>query len=180
MVTKIASLTEQKGHEILIEAAGIIVEKNRNVIFLIVGDGPRKEELIGLVNEKKLSNYFIFTGIRNDIPKIFKITDIFVLSSHWEGLPITVLEAMASKIPVVVTDVGGNEEVVLNNKTGIIVPPNSPIGLGKALNILIHDKDLRYIFGKNARKRLALNLPANCSAGRSSSLPHIWRKSEAT
>jgi glycosyltransferase involved in cell wall biosynthesis len=154
VLTNIASLTLQKGHEILIEAAGKIIEKNRDVVFLIVGDGPRKNQLTDLVNQKGLSNYFIFTGIRNDVPKLLKITDIFVLASHWEGLPITVLEAMASKVPVVVTNVGGNREAVINDYSGILVEPNNPHALSKAIASLIKSKELRKKMGANGKRRI--------------------------
>ena len=153
VITKIASLTEQKGHEILIQAAKKIVKNIKNVRFLIVGEGNRKNELTQLVSKKKLENFFIFTGIRNDVPKILSITDIFVLSSHWEGFPISILESMACGLPVVVTNVGGNSEAVIHGETGILVPAEDFTALSNAIIYLIRNKNVMLEYGKAGKER---------------------------
>lgn len=160
VVTKIASLITQKGHEVLIDAAEIVTKKVKNVKFLIVGDGPRKENLLRLVNEKELKNFFIFSGIRNDVPKLLNITDIFVLSSHWEGFPMTILEAMASGKAAIVTDVGGNREAVVHAETGYLVKKGDSLAIANAIIELALDKNMRTAMGKAGKDRLLNNFTA--------------------
>ena len=86
--------------------------------LLIVGDGELKSNLLKLCAELGLDNKVLFLGHREDVPSLFNLMDIFILSSRLEGCSISILEAMASEKPVVVTRVGGNPELVLEGKTG--------------------------------------------------------------
>jgi glycosyltransferase involved in cell wall biosynthesis len=103
------------------------------VQFLVVGDGPLRGFLEPMVEERGLQGHVVFTGIREDVPAILRHTDVFVLASLTEGLPITLLEALASEVPVVATCVGGIPEVVDDGVTGIVIPPADPGALRQAI-----------------------------------------------
>lgn len=154
VVGNIASLTVQKAHETLFGAGKIVLDNNPEVIFLIVGDGPRKQELNTVVDGMGLRHRIIFTGIRNDVPALLQFMDIFAISSDWEGLPMTILEAMASGTPVVATDVGGNAEAIIDGETGYIVPRGNSEELARCLNILINRADKRVAMGRKGKERV--------------------------
>ncbi|HIE44065.1 MAG TPA: glycosyltransferase, partial [Candidatus Omnitrophica bacterium] len=140
VIGTVGRLHPQKGHMFLIKAAEKLLKENSSVLFLIIGKGYLKAELIKKVDSLKLNNYFLFLGDREDIPELFSSMDIFVLASLREGFPNTVLEAMASSLPVVATEVGGISEIVIPNETGFIVPPANPSVLSHALSILVNDR----------------------------------------
>jgi len=151
---KIASMYPQKAHEILFEAIKKVTAEISGARFLIVGDGPRSDELKQMVHKMGLDRYVIFTGIRSDVKGLLAFIDVFVLSSNWEGFPITILEAMGSGTPVVVTDVGGNREAVVNKETGYLVEHGNPEKLAIALIKIGKDEALRRRMGQNANMRL--------------------------
>jgi glycosyltransferase involved in cell wall biosynthesis len=116
---------------------------------MIVGDGPQKEYITNLVKNLGLEKNFIFTGFRHDIPNVLSAMDIFVIPSISEGLPTSLLEAMASGKACVVTDIG---LPVRDKETGLIVPPKNPEKLAQALKILIQNPKLREQLGHRAQK----------------------------
>jgi glycosyltransferase involved in cell wall biosynthesis len=158
IVTVIGSCEERKGHHYLIEAAEQIVKKITDLHFLIVGDTAADLEFVSRMKEmmgaKKLQNRISFTGIRTDIPDILSITDIFVLPSLYEGLPIALLEAMASSVPVVVTNVGSNPEVVADGINGFIVPPKDSQLLAQRIEELLADPKKANKMGAQGQKKI--------------------------
>jgi len=142
VITKIASMYPQKGHEIFFKAAKILINLIPSIRLLVVGDGPRRKEIEKMVNKMNLTKHVILTGIRKDINTILSITDVFTLSSHWEGLPITILEAMSAGIPVVATDVGGNCEAILHGKNGYLVRPGDYNSIAVSIIRLLKNKAL--------------------------------------
>lgn len=153
VIGTIARLHRQKGHVYLLHAIKKVVEVFPKAKFLVVGDGPLKYKLKELAHKLGIVNNVIFTGNQKDISTILSLINIFVLPSLWEGLPITILEAMAMKKPVVVTNVSGNPEVVIDNITGILVPPKEPILLAEAILRLLRDKDLSLKLGEAGYQR---------------------------
>lgn len=153
VIGTIARLHRQKGHIYLLHAIKSVAERFPGVKFLVVGDGPLKYKLEDLARKLDVGNNIVFTGNQKDIITILSLIDIFVLPSLWEGLPITILEAMAMKKPVVVTNVSGNPEVVVDNITGILVPPKEPVLLAEAIVRLLRDKDLRFKLGEAGYQR---------------------------
>jgi glycosyltransferase involved in cell wall biosynthesis len=95
--------------------------------------------------------------MRHDVPELLRQLDIFVLSSTTEGISLTLLEAMATELPVVATNVGGNPEVVLDGETGYIVPSHNPEEMANKLLLLINDKKLRQQMGFKGRERVIEN-----------------------
>lgn len=108
-----------------------------NSVLWIAGIGPERPQVEQLAAELGLSAYVRFLGIRTDIPALMQAADGFVLSSKWEGLPIVLLEACASRLPIVATAVGGNAEVVLDGVNGYLVPAEEPRALAQAMEQLM-------------------------------------------
>lgn len=153
----VASLTEKKGHEYLLKAILEIEKEFQKLKFIIVGDGPLKKRLKNLAEELNIQDLVIFTGIRNDIPNLLKIADIFVLPSLTEGLPLAAIEAMSVGLPVVATAVGGVPEIIKDGITGYLVPPKNPKALGNTILNLIKDKKNMEKVGLNGKKVIIEN-----------------------
>lgn len=119
----------------------------------VVGDGELKEELVRLTAELGLCDHVSWLGLRTDVKDLLTQADIFVMSSAWEGLSIAVLEALASGLPSVVTDAGGNREMVNNGENGFVVPVKDPFSLADALYRLVLDRELRETFSTAAREK---------------------------
>lgn len=145
----IARLSPEKRHEDYIEAAKIVHRMNPGTRFFIVGDGPTREKIETLA---KGEDYITFTGMRRDIPDILRSLDCFVLCSKVESLPLSIREAMSMELPVVVTDVGGNREIVAEDITGHLVNPFAPEQLAEAMLKIAADKEKRESMGKAARR----------------------------
>lgn len=139
----IARLAPVKDIATLIRAMAIVHQHNPNLLLSIVGDGPERYFLESLVSELGLAQVVSFLGFRRDIPSVLKEIDIFVLSSLSEGTSITLLEAMASGKPVVVTNVGGNPAIVEQGVNGLLVPPGDSEALARALLNLAGASELR-------------------------------------
>lgn len=127
------------------------------VNLLLVGDGPLREQAIKLIEQQQLQQSVWIPGERQDIAEIMRTLDIFVLPSQAEGISNTILEAMATGLPVIATDVGGNSELVEQSITGLLVPPKNPELMANALNLLITDKQKRQQQGENALQRVQDN-----------------------
>lgn len=139
-----------KGIEVLIKAAKIVLEKH-DAEFVVVGEIQDKEyfdECEKLVQELGITDKFKFAGYSDPVPWYHK-TDIFTLSSHSEGVPYALLEAMCCGIPAVCTSVGGMPEII-EKDTGYVVPPNQPDKLAEKFSLLLENKELRRQMGKRA------------------------------
>ncbi len=154
VIGTVGRIHPQKGHEFLIDVVEKLLTEHESLLFLIIGEGYLKEELILKVKSLNLSENFRFLGEREDIPQLLSCMDIFVLPSLREGFPNTILEAMASSLPVVATDVGGVRELIIQDETGFIVPPANLTALYEGLSKLIQDKDLRYKMGNAGYERV--------------------------
>lgn len=145
IITTIGRLTQQKGHLYLLEAAEAVVKEFPNVHFLIVGDEFAEPDLSGYLRKKveikNMQDKILFTGVHTDIPEILSITDVFVLPSLWEGLPVALLEAMAAGVPVIATSVGSNPEVVVDGMNGFLIPPRNPQTLAQRIKELLGDPE---------------------------------------
>ncbi len=167
-IISIGRLTKAKDYPNLFKALDKLIQKlNKENIPLpsvnIVGTGEIEKELKALTKKMNLDNIVSFLGIRQDIPELLKESDIYVMSSEWEGLSISLIEALASGIPIVATNAGSNNEVVENNVSGIIVPIKNPEALAEGIYNLIIDKDLRDRLSKEAIKKADLFAIENCA-----------------
>lgn len=139
VIGTIGSLKFEKGHVYLLRVAREVIKSFKDVKFFIVGDGPLRKQLEDEAKNLGIEKNIIFTGLRNDVPELLSIMDIFVLPSIKEGLPMVLLEAMASKKPVVATKVGAIPKIINDNKSGILVEPQDIIGLKDVIINLIKD-----------------------------------------
>ena len=144
----IARLTKQKDHDNFLHAAQKILQVAPEAYFLIVGDGALSTSLKSLAVSLGIQNSTIFCGNRQDIPAVMAALDILVFSSRWEGLPVVLLEGLASSLPVVATHVGGVPGVIENGVTGLLVPPADSDALASSCISLVNDGALRERIGK--------------------------------
>ncbi len=148
LVGIVAHLVDHKGHKYLIEAAKILKYKAPNIKIIIVGEGPLLTELTRQAKDIHVDDMVFFLGFRADVPKILSSLDLFVLSSHLEGMGSSIMDAMVYSLPVVATNVGGIPEVVVDGKTGLLVPPRQPKALAEAILKLYANPSLSLKFGK--------------------------------
>lgn len=129
----------QKDYPNLVNAVKILVEKGiTKFVVLIAGDGDEENSIKRLIELEGLGSYFKLLGRRNDVPNLICKADSFVMSSAWEGLPISILEAASHGLPAVVTDVGGCSEIIENNKNGFLVSPRNSSGLAISMEEMIN------------------------------------------
>jgi glycosyltransferase involved in cell wall biosynthesis/peptidoglycan/xylan/chitin deacetylase (PgdA/CDA1 family) len=153
VIAVIGRLVPQKGHRYLFDAL-YELDGQYSLKLLVVGDGPLLKSLKSQVTSHKLEEKVIFTGLRKDVKDILGMTDILVMPSLREGLPMVALEAMVAGVPIVATEVGGMPELVTNGQTGILVEPENKTALKKAITTLIDDHKLYQYLKDNAKKRI--------------------------
>jgi len=149
----VGRLIPRKGLSFLIQAAEKIVNEKKNTIFLIVGEGPQKNQLVSKLEKKRLLKNFLFLGdiVEKELPLIYNSADVFVFPSIQEGQGIALLEAQATSKPVVSFKSGGVSETLMDQKTGLLTEPNST-ELANAILKLLENKELRIKMGKNGRE----------------------------
>lgn len=149
----ISRLDPIKNQMMMITAFEQVHKMNPLSKLLIIGDGPVRQDLERHVAELKLDDSVIFTGFIVNPQRYFCLMDIFLLPSLSEGTSMTLLEAMAFSIPCIVTDVGGNPEIIIHNESGLVVPNNDSQSLAKAMILLMSDKNLAMSLGQNGKQR---------------------------
>jgi len=153
----LAVLRGFKRHDLFLEMAKEISKKHPNTIFLIAGDGPRRESIIKMINEKGLSGSVKMLGHINEPAKFLSALDIFTLTSDSnEGVPQSVMQALMMKLPVVATDVGSTKDLHKNNNF-ILIDPNNKKSLVKNMEKLILDPFFRENYSKKARDYIVKN-----------------------
>jgi len=152
-------IDREKGLYDLVECGKQICNERSDVIFVIAGKGRDLKKLIRKVRKAGLQDNFVFLGQveKDKLVKLYQNATIFVLPSYHEGLPTVLLEAMSCGLPVIVTDVRGNRDLISNGENGIIVPPRAPKKLAEAIDILLKDNITKSYLGKNARKAIEEN-----------------------
>lgn len=151
----VANFRPQKGHHDLFRATAEVRKVLPDVRLVVVGQGPLEQQLRDHVSALDLENVVLFTGQRDDAPRLVSAFDVFVLPSLFEGLAIALVEALGLGKPAVVTQVGGLVEVVQHEKHGLVVQPGDYRGLAGAIVRLLQDPDLRRRFGEAGRRRAA-------------------------
>jgi len=159
LVGEVARLCGAKGQHILIRAARLVIEEFPDAVFMIVGEdmeknGEYKHELEDLAEELGVKDNLIFTGYRGDVPDLMSAFDVFVLPSFAEGLPVTILEAMAARRPVVATPAGGNTEIVVHDETGLIVPFGDHEQLAEIILHLLNNPEKARLTGQRGYERV--------------------------
>jgi glycosyltransferase involved in cell wall biosynthesis len=152
-VCAVGSLTEKKGHDVLLRAWGDVKNRQPNARLALVGDGPLRAELERTVEALGLRASVSFLGRRPDVPEILRAADLFVLPSRWEGFGIAVVEAMAAGAPVVASSVDGVREIVRDQQDGLLVPPGEAGRLAEAVAALLADPARAKQLADSARQR---------------------------
>lgn len=156
IVLYVGQLIPRKGLNYLIESIPNILNKHKNIIFIIIGTGSHKKYLINLCLQKNIQKSVQFLG-GIDISQLIKwysIADIFVLPSLKEGRPIVIYEAMSCELPIIATDAGGVSEQVENGYNGFVVKPGDSKALADNIAYLLENEDLRKNMCRNSRKRI--------------------------
>jgi glycosyltransferase involved in cell wall biosynthesis len=153
VVGTIAVLSEQKGVTFLLQAMRRLVDRGLRARFVIVGGGALEPELRAEALALGLGSHVLFTGWREDGLELMPVLDVFVMSSLWEAMPMALLEAMAARRAIVVTDVGDNRLVVNAGECGIVVPPRNVEALADAIARLASDSRLRDTMGQAGCRR---------------------------
>jgi sugar transferase (PEP-CTERM/EpsH1 system associated) len=154
VVGTIGRLDPVKNHAGLITAFSGLAGSEARPILAIVGEGPSRSALESEIRQRGLSDRVRLLGERRDVPTLLRALDVFVLPSRAEGMSNTILEAMATGLPVIATDVGGNPELVEPDVTGRLVPSGDPNALEAALRVYVSDSYLRSQQGKAGRERV--------------------------
>lgn len=161
IIGNIANLYKTKGHEYLIKAIDLLntsfnlqSENSLEAKLIIIGEGPERKNLEKLIIKLNLENKVILTGNIQNANNLLKAFDVYAFSSIKEGLPYAILEACAAELPIASTNVGGISEILEDEKSGLLVLPQSPERLAQALKKIILDKDLSRKLGQNAKLKI--------------------------
>lgn len=157
-VTCLARLSaEHKGQDVLLRALRLVLDRAPSTRLIMAGEGQSRGALVELAGEVGVEHAVLFLGHvpRAELPALMNQSDIMVLPSRWEGLPVSIIESMAFGKPVVASAAGGNPELVAHGETGLIVPVEDPNALAAALIELIEGPARRTAMGAAARRRFA-------------------------
>jgi glycosyltransferase involved in cell wall biosynthesis len=145
-------LSPEKGYDILITAAGKLLKSGLEIGVVLFGEGALREPLQKQIDDAGIA--VVLPGFTEHLDQYMPHFDLFVQSSHTEGLPSVLLEAMSARTAVVATEVGGTGELVANGSTGLLVPPNDPDALAEAMRKVLTDDTLRQTMGENGHQRV--------------------------
>jgi glycosyltransferase involved in cell wall biosynthesis len=149
----VGTFKRQKGHAHLVDAAAAVASQFADLHIVLVGDGELAEDVRARVAALGLDGRVHLLGTRRDVPELLAASDSFVLPSLWEGLPVALVEAMASRLPVVATDVSGTSDVMVAGVTGWIVPPGDSGTLARAITELVSEPARASAMGEAAAAR---------------------------
>jgi glycosyltransferase involved in cell wall biosynthesis len=155
LLLTVGRLTIQKGHTVLLDAISKL--KETNIVFAFAGDGPQLEVLQKKAETLDINDRVRFLGVRKDINELLLSADVFVQPSLWEGLSLALLEALLAGLPVVATRVEGVVDVVEDGVGALLVAPNDPAALTRAIERLLNDSGLRVRLGAAGKKRAQTN-----------------------
>ena len=151
VVGVVGNLRSEKNQELLIRTLALLQGQKEHFKALLIGDGPCRSFLKQLAQQLGVADRVLFLGVRHDVPRLYGVMDIYCLPSRYEGLPLTLLEAMAAGIPIVGTDVLGIKEMINHNQNGLLVADNDPEALKVALLSLADRSDLRSELAERAQ-----------------------------
>jgi colanic acid/amylovoran biosynthesis glycosyltransferase len=153
----VGRLAVVKGLPILLESLAILQRSHPDILLTVVGDGPDRSQLEQMTEQLGLSGNVKFVGYQSqaEVRKYMQETDIFVMSSFAEGVPVVLMEAMAASVPVIATQIAGVSELVENNINGYLVPPGDTISLADRIEKLLSDHQLRSVLGAAGRTKVA-------------------------
>lgn len=151
ILISIGRLERQKGFDVLLEAVSLLNPLPEHAYFVIVGDGPDLTVLREQSERKSLTDRVLFLGRRDDVPNLLTASTAFILPSRWEGMPNVVLEAMATGLPVIATQVEGVSELIHDGVNGLTVAPDQPAELANAILRILSQPDFSRNAGLNSQ-----------------------------
>ncbi len=152
----VASMEKVKRHVDLLHALTILREQGLSLTMLIVGDGPERQHIEQMIGELGLGPEQVrLLGIRSDVMDLLAASDFFVLPSEMEGLPVSMLEALKQRLPVIATPVGGVPELITHDLNGLLTPVNDPAALAETICQLVRDPMLRARLGNAGYERVS-------------------------
>ncbi|MFB3778134.1 MAG: glycosyltransferase family 4 protein [Bryobacteraceae bacterium] len=152
LIGAVGRLAPQKGFIYLLQAMPAILKEAPAAHLVLAGEGPLEEELKEETRKTGVAGRIHFLGFRSDVPALLAAFDVFALPSLWEGLSISLIEALAAGKAIVATDIDGNREVVDHGKTALVVPPADVPALASALGLLLSDRPLAERLASSARR----------------------------
>lgn len=152
IIIQVGELNKNKNQKMTIEAINKLSENFNNIKVLFAGKGPLVEEYTNLVNQYNINEKIRFLGYRNDVDKLMKISNILISTSFREGLPVNLIEAMASGLPIVCTNCRGNRELVKNDINGYVVEINDVDNMVEKVSIILKDSEKFKNFKENSLK----------------------------
>lgn len=154
IISCVANLHQNKGHIYLIKAFERLYKNNYKIQLLLVGDGPERANLEKMSLKYLNAKDIIFLGKRSDVAQILKCSDLFVLPTFFEGLSNAIMEAMASGLPIITTDISENRELITDNFSGMLCPVKNHLELANIILALKNDSMKRTFLGLNAVKKI--------------------------
>ncbi len=164
IIGNVAALADHKGQSYLIYAFYLLCKHSNKVKLFIVGDGELEGTLKDQVKKLKIEDSVIFTGFREDIGNFYDLFDLFVMSSHLEGLCTSILDALIMNVPVIATNAGGIPEIIKNKHTGLLVEKQKPILIKNAMMKLLSNPDDAEIYSVNGHKFVCDNFEYHLTA----------------
>jgi glycosyltransferase involved in cell wall biosynthesis len=152
IVGLVGRLSIEKGVDIFLQAAALVLADLPSTKFVVVGEGPDRDKLESLIDELKIRQNVTMLGHRDDMPSVYASLDIMISASRQEGLPMAILEGMASRRPLIATSVGAVPTVILDGHTGVLLPPENVALLASAITALLRNPAERERLGAAARK----------------------------
>jgi glycosyltransferase involved in cell wall biosynthesis len=149
----VANLRPEKGYDVLLEATSMLLDQGVPIRIVAAGTGPLSESLVQAHRDLGLGDHFQFLGQRSDAMRLLAGADAFVLPSRQEGLPVVLMEATSVGLPIVASDIGGVPQILTDGVDSLIVPPEDPVALAKAMSRLAVDPELRAELGRRAKER---------------------------
>ena len=148
----VARLVPIKNHRLFLQVAEVVAEAVPQARFLVVGDGELREEIEAYARDLGLDGRVLFTGWRQDLPRLYADLDVVALTSINEGTPVSLIEAMAAGVPVVATAVGGVPDVIVDGKTGYLVKAGNVEGMAEAIIELLSNPEKAREMGQEGRE----------------------------
>jgi len=152
VILSVGELNKNKNHETIIKAIAKI--NNKNIYYIICGVGPYRKQLEQLIDKVNLNDKVKLLGFRKDVKDILNIGDLFVFPSYREGLPVSLMEAMAAQLPIVCSDIRGNNDLIKNNENGYLIKPNDIDGFKNSIEILYKSPEIRKRFIEKNRNTI--------------------------
>jgi glycosyltransferase involved in cell wall biosynthesis len=164
LISHVGRFLPQKNHAGLVRVAEKVIGREARAHFVLVGDGPLRASIERMVQERSLTSSFSFLGLRQDVEDILRCSDLLFFPSHWEGLGLVVLEAMAAGLPVVASDLPVFKETVADSESGYLWPVLDEEGLAQKLLGLLADPEKRYVMGETGRRIVEAKFSLQTSA----------------